>query len=77
MHASLRLVPACNGAASVRSGEFREGRAADCTARLGRVRSGAPGSRSKSGHSIPEGQKEVTDVHNMSDREQDPDGTIQ
>lgn len=62
MSSSLLTLPEHRRAAAARSGDFGEGRAADCGARLGRARGGAPGSRSASGHLIPEGEEEVTDV---------------
>lgn len=72
----------CSSLTSVRSGGFREGRVADCTSPLSLVLSGASGIRFMSGHLIPEGEEEVTQKctqtpSDTSDREQDPDGTIQ
>lgn len=74
--------PGPPGFVSACSGGFREGRAADCTSFLSLVLSGASGIRSMSGHLIPEGEEEVIQkctrtLSDTSDREQDPDGTIQ
>lgn len=79
---SFLLSSGLTGSASARSGGFREGRAADCTSLLSLVLSGASGIRFVSGHLIPEGEEKVTQkctrpLSDTSDREQDPDGTIQ
>lgn len=67
------------GLASVCSGGFSEGRAADFTSLLSLVLGGASGIRFVSGNLTPEGEEEVTQkcTQTPSDREQDPDGTIQ
>lgn len=67
------------GLASVCSGGFSEGRAADCTSLLSLVLGGTSGNRFVSGNLIPEGEEEVSQkcTQTPSDREQDPDETIQ
>lgn len=79
---SLLLSSCLTGSASAHLGGFREGRVANCTSLLSLVLSGASGIRFVLGHLIPEGEKKVNQkcteiVSDTSDREQDPDGTIQ